>query len=113
MAKFKALTTIGHSHKEPMIPKHAVFEPTALGLSNDLVKQMRAAKLIVPADGEPITHGPAPADAGKPEVPNVADTLKLIAEAQTIEDLDKLADGETRKGVLPALEARRSELTKK
>jgi hypothetical protein len=42
---------------------------------------------------------------------NVAKTVELVAAAQTIEELDKLAEGETRKGVLTAIELRRKDLT--
>ena len=41
---------------------------------------------------------------------NVADTIALIQAAQSIEELDKLAEGEERKSVLPAIEKRRAEL---
>ena len=43
--------------------------------------------------------------------PNVADTSALIQAAQTIEELNKLAEGEDRKTILPFIEKRRAELT--
>ena len=41
---------------------------------------------------------------------NVAKTCELVAAAQTAEELDKLAEGESRKGVQTAIELRRKEL---
>ena len=41
---------------------------------------------------------------------NVAKTCELVAAAQTTEELDKLAEGESRKGVQTAIEMRRKEL---
>ncbi len=41
---------------------------------------------------------------------NVTQTVALVTAAMTIEELDKLAEGETRKGVLDAIAKRRAEL---
>ena len=41
---------------------------------------------------------------------NVADTVKLVQAATTIEEIDNLAEGETRKGVLEVITSRRAEL---
>lgn len=41
---------------------------------------------------------------------NVPKTVALVALAPTLEDLDKLAEGEDRKGVLDAIAKRRTEL---
>ena len=41
---------------------------------------------------------------------NVAQTVELVAAAATVEELDKLAEGETRKGVLDAITKRHAEL---
>jgi hypothetical protein len=43
--------------------------------------------------------------------PNVKESTKLVAAAETLEDLDQLAAGEDRKGVLDAIDKRRAELT--
>lgn len=49
--------------------------------------------------------------AGSEKAPlNVADTVKLVQEASTVEELDVLNAGETRKGVLEAIAKRRTEL---
>ena len=53
---------------------------------------------------------PGQSSDDKPPVLNVADTVKLVLEAQSIEELDKLAEGETRKGVNDAIAKRRLEL---
>ncbi len=42
--------------------------------------------------------------------PNVADSIAAIKAAATLDELNKLAEGEERKTVLPAIEARRAEL---
>ena len=42
---------------------------------------------------------------------NVAQTVELVMAVQTIEELDKLAEGESRKGVQAAIDKRRAELT--
>lgn len=44
---------------------------------------------------------------------NVTQTVELVAAAQSIEELDKLAEGEGRKGVLDAIDKRRAELATK
>lgn len=41
---------------------------------------------------------------------NVAQTIELVTAATTVEELDKLADGEERKGVQAAIDKRRTEL---
>ena len=56
------------------------------------------------------TVGEATGDAPDERTPNVAETIKIVQAAATIEVLDALAEGETRKGVLAAIEARRKEL---
>ena len=52
----------------------------------------------------------APAAAQAPSQLNVAQTVELVQAAATVEELDKLAEGETRKGVLDAITKRRAEL---
>lgn len=42
--------------------------------------------------------------------PNAADSIAAIRAAATLEELEKLAAGEDRKSVLPAIDARRAEL---
>lgn len=44
---------------------------------------------------------------------NVAETLKLVAAAETVEALAALAEGETRKGVTDAITKRRAEFGQK
>ena len=55
-------------------------------------------------------------EGGKPkDVPprqNIQNTMAAIAAATTVEELNKLAEGEDRKTVLPAIDARRAELEK-
>ncbi|WP_027714903.1 HI1506-related protein [Desulfuromonas sp. TF] len=46
-----------------------------------------------------------------PPRPNAAESIKLVVVAATLEDLDKLAEGEERKTVLEAIEKRRQELS--
>lgn len=41
---------------------------------------------------------------------NVAKTIELVVAACFVSELDKLAEGETRKGVLDAIDKRRKEL---
>lgn len=53
--------------------------------------------------------GEVPTSASAPL--NVPQTVELVTAAQTIEELEKLAEGETRKGVQTAIEKRRAELT--
>ena len=53
--------------------------------------------------------GAASAGGGKTTL-NVAQTVELVKAAQADEELDKLAEGETRKGVLDAIAARKAEL---
>jgi len=48
--------------------------------------------------------------AAKPTRLNVPDTVAQVQAAATVEDLDVLAEGEDRKGVLDALAKRRAEL---
>lgn len=45
-----------------------------------------------------------------PPKPNVPDTVKLVEAADTLEALNVLAEGETRKGVLEAIAKRGDEL---
>ena len=54
--------------------------------------------------------GEATGDAPDEKTPNGAETIKIVQAAATIEELDALAEGETRKGVLTAIDARRKEL---
>jgi hypothetical protein len=61
---------------------------------------------VVKMAGEPVAES-----GGSANTLNVAKTCELVAAAQTIEELDKLADGESRKGVQTAIELRRKELT--
>lgn len=55
-----------------------------------------------------ITEGTS--NPGKPQALNVAKTVELVQAAATIEELDKLAVNEERKGVMDAIAKRRSEL---
>ena len=81
------------------------FDPAEKGLSGDDMKA-----LLKNGDIQASTEVlKSPVDA-KTTRPNVQDTLAAIAAVQTIEELEKLAEGEDRKGVLPAIEARRAEL---
>jgi len=50
------------------------------------------------------------ADEGKPQVLNVPKTIELVQAATSIEELDALAENETRKGVVDAITKRRTEL---
>lgn len=47
---------------------------------------------------------------GQQQPLNAAQTIELVNAAATIDELDKLADGETRKGVLDAITKRRAAL---
>jgi predicted 3-demethylubiquinone-9 3-methyltransferase (glyoxalase superfamily) len=55
---------------------------------------------------------PAAVPAASKTTLNVAQTVELVVAAQTIEELDTLAQGEERKGVMDAIAKRRAELTK-
>lgn len=58
--------------------------------------------------------GPAVATTErKTERPNVKETVKLVEAAESLADLEKLAEGEDRKGVLEAIEKRGQELAAK
>lgn len=48
--------------------------------------------------------------SGSAARPNVADSIAAIKAATTLDELNKLAEGEDRKTVQPAIEARRAEL---
>jgi hypothetical protein len=66
----------------------------------DQIKMLRAEPMLVVLEAEAeLTSKPVPA----------ADMIGLIKKAPA-EDLDKLTEGETRKTVLDAIEARRKEL---
>lgn len=117
MPKYQAESSVFHTSKD-CIPPGAVFDPEQVGLSADSIKGLLAGGYIRPAaEGAAITYPTGPAaeiespKEKKPTAPNVAATLELIAAAQTIEELDKLAEGEERKSVVPAIEKRRAELT--
>ena len=104
MPKYIAKNTIGYTSKDSIAPGET-FDPAEKGISPADVKALFNAGQIQAAPEEFGTS--TKSASGKP---NVAATLELIAAALTIEDLDKLAEGEERKSVLPAIEARRSEL---
>ena len=71
----------------------------------------KEARRLIDAGVVKETSGEAAAGSGSQEKrPNVGDTVALVQAAQTIEELDKLAEGETRAGVLPAIDKRRAEL---
>lgn len=50
------------------------------------------------------------ADKGKGKAIPTAEKAELIKAAATVEELDKLADGETNKGLLKLIDTRRKEL---
>lgn len=57
-----------------------------------------------------IVEEPGGGQGGEQKTLNVAQTVELVTAATTIEELNKLAEGETRKGVLDAISKRRAEL---
>lgn len=70
------------------------------------LKQLQAEPMLVVE----IIGESSGSQGGEQKALNVAQTVELVASAATIEELDKLAEGETRKGVLDAITKRRSEL---
>lgn len=54
-----------------------------------------------------------PGSDGPGDRPNATATIALVQAAQTLEELNKLAEGEDRKGVQTAIAKRRAELTPK
>lgn len=95
--------------EENTMPKYLVIEPLAydrpapympgevVELDEKEVDWLTRAGVISEeaADGKPL---------------NVTETVKLVQAAATLEELAALAEGETRKGVITAIEARRTEL---
>lgn len=71
------------------------------------LKQLQAEPMLVVE----IVAGSAGGEGGEGKPLNVAQTVELVVAAATIEELDKLAKGEERKGVLDAIAKRRTELT--
>lgn len=114
MAKYSANTTIGYAHGKEMIPAKAVFDPASLEISEAVIAQMLAGKLITTvADSEPVTFGPEQSASQPPEKPknlNAVETIKAVEAAETLEALDALAEGETRVTVVAAIEKRRQAL---
>jgi hypothetical protein len=104
MARYVAKNTVVYTSKDSIAPGE-VFDPAEKGISTADIKALLASGDISAAHELQEEPGNAP---GKK--PNVAETLLLIAAAQTVEDLDKLAEGEARVTVLPAIAARRAEL---
>lgn len=70
------------------------------------LKQLQAEPMLVVE----IVEGTS-SQGGEQKTLNVAQTVELVAAVATVEELDKLAEGETRKGVLDAITKRRNELT--
>ncbi len=62
------------------------------------------------AEPELLVERVAAAAGGSQAKPNAAETIKLAQAASSVEELDKLAEGEERKTVLDAIAARRKEL---
>ena len=105
MSKYIANRTIGYTSQDSIAPGET-FDPTEKGISPADIKELLKRDEIKPAVEEPETA----TNKSNPR-PNVADTLILIASAQTVEELENLAAGEERKSVIPALENRRLELS--
>lgn len=79
-----------------------------IGETIDLDETAAAPLLIAGAIGEATGAASTQSSGGKSL--NVAQTVELVKAAQTVEELDKLAEGETRKGVLDAITIRKTEL---
>lgn len=76
----------------------------------------QAAELVACGAVTPVATGPAagstnPGPSGSSQRPNVQESIKLVAIAETAEALDALAKGEERKTVLEAIAKRREALT--
>jgi hypothetical protein len=92
MPKYTVIEPLGYDRPAPYMPGEVV------DLDEKEVSWLIKAGVI--------DKTPLPDD----KVLNVADTVKLVQAAATIEELDALAEGESRKGVLTAIEVRRKEL---
>lgn len=83
-------------------PKQSTEYPNDRFTADELVQLKNEPMLVVQVT-----------DGGGSGRPNVQASIALIQAATTIEELDKLATGEERKGVQDAIAKRRSELATK
>lgn len=67
---------------------------------------LKAEPMLVVVEGLPDPEGKTNA----PDRPNVAESVKRVKATASLEELEELAKGEDRKGVLDAIEAKRTEL---
>lgn len=105
MARYVAKNTICHTSKDSIKPGET-FDPSEKGISAaDIAALLKAGEITAAPE---LQEEPGKSNTKKP---NVAETLLLIAAVQTVEELDQLAEGEARATVLPAIAARRAELT--
>jgi len=86
-----------------VITPDKTYQPgESLELDGKEAKRLSDAGIVTAVEGKG-------SEGGQPL--NVTQTVELVMAVQTIEELDKLAEGETRKGVQTSIEKRRAELT--
>jgi len=73
------------------------------------LEQLKRDPMLV-VEELPDDSGSSSSGAGTGKQPNVSETVALVQQAASFEELDKLAEGETRKGVLDAITKRRGEV---
>ncbi|MFZ5774030.1 MAG: HI1506-related protein [Thermodesulfobacteriota bacterium] len=73
------------------------------------VESLKAEPMLVVEELLVVAEGKGSLQEGSAR-PNANESIAMVKAAETIEALDKLAEGEDRKGVLVAIEARRKEL---
>jgi hypothetical protein len=93
-------------HVDTALRKKPFYPGEQFGLDDD-----KEANRLIRAGVVTAVKGEAPGASGGGGQLNVTKTVELVVAAQTIEELDKLAEGETRKGVQDAITKRRAELT--
>ena len=105
MSRYVAKNTISYTSKDSIAPGE-IFDPSEKGIAAaDIAALLKSGEITPAAELQESSNKVTS------KRPNVADTLALIASAQTLEELDKLAEGDERVSVIPAIATRRAELT--
>ena len=92
------------------MPKYLVIEP--LGYNRPATYMPGETVDMLESEAECLIESGVIGNIGEGRSQNVAKTVELVKAAPTLEALEELALGETRKGVLIAIEAHRWELEK-
>jgi hypothetical protein len=99
-------------HVDTKKRKEPYFPGEKLDLDDQEANRLITAGVVKEAKaGKDESSGGSGGGSGEGAPLNVPKTVELVVAAQTIEELDKLVEGETRKGVLDAIAKRRAELT--